>query len=247
MGSWSSSELAGGSRLTTATSSRPEKPKPSDWVRLVAPTVLLVALVVVAWRLGYFSLKNPRELNAAADRVQGLPYLLPAFVAVYAAAAAFATPVAPLAYGAGALFGVVRGSIFVWIASLIGATAGYWLARGVWSAPAHRLLGRYSQALRTLRSGSAFLTTVRLQLMPIVPFGVFNYAAGTSRLAFLPFLAGTALGVVPGTVAAVYVGDRVAAGFERGDSHAFVIAGAVMLGLLALSFLPNLTRKIRGA
>jgi uncharacterized membrane protein YdjX (TVP38/TMEM64 family) len=83
--------------------------------------------------------------------------------------------------------------------------------------------------------------------MPIVPFGVFNYAAGTSRLAFLPFLAGTALGVAPGTVAAVYVGDRVAAGFARGDSHAFVVAGAVMLALLALSFLPNLIRRVRGA
>jgi len=233
--------------LTSGRSREPEKPKPSDWVRLIAPTVLLVALVVVAWRMGYFSLKNPQQLNDAADRVQGLPFLSPAFVAVYAAAAAFATPVSPLAYGAGAVFGVIRGSIFVWIASLIGATAGYWLARGVWSAPAHRLLGRYSDKLRALRSGSSFLKTLRLQLMPIVPFGVFNYAAGTSRLAFLPFLAGTALGVAPGTVAAVYVGDRVAAGFARGDSHAFVVAGAVMLALLALSFLPNLIRRVRGA
>ena len=228
-------------------SGRPEKPKPSDWVRLVVPTVLLVALVVVAWRLGYFSLKNPQQLSDAADRVQGLPYLAPAFVAVYAAAAAFATPVSPLAYGAGAVFGVVRGSILVWIASLIGATAGYWLARGVWAAPAQRLLGRYSDKVRSPRSGSAFLTTVRLQLMPIVPFGVFNYAAGTSRLAFVPFLAGTSLGVVPGTVAAVYVGDRVAAGIEHSDSHAFMVAGAVMLLLLALSFLPNLIRTFRAA
>jgi uncharacterized membrane protein YdjX (TVP38/TMEM64 family) len=225
---------------------RPEKPKPSDWVRLVVPTVLLVALVVVAWRLGYFSLRNPRELNVAADRVEGLPYLSPAFVAVYAAAAAFATPVSPLAYGAGAVFGLIRGSMLVWIASMVGATAGYWLARGVWAAPAHRLLGRYSDNLRSLRSGSAFLKTVRVQLMPIVPFGVFNYAAGTTRLAFVPFLAGTSLGVVPGTVAAVYVGDRVAAGFEHSDSHAFVIAGGVMLLLLALSFLPNLIRTVRG-
>jgi hypothetical protein len=42
------------------------------------------------------------------------------------------------------------------------------------------------------------------------------------------------------------VGDRVAAGFEHSDSHAFVIAGGVMLLLLALSFLPNLIRTVRG-
>ena len=223
-----------------------EKPRASDWLRLVAPTVLVAALVIIAWRLGYFSLKEPQKLNSAADRVQGLPWLSPIFVAVYAAGAAFATPVSPLAYGAGAVFGIVRGSLLVWTASLIGATAGYWLARGIWAGPAHRLLGAYSEKLHALRRGSAFLKTLRVQLLPIVPFGIFNYAAGTSRLAFPQFLAGTALGIVPGTLAAVYVGDRIAAGFEHRDSHAFLIAGAVMLALLGLSFLPNLIEKMRG-
>jgi phospholipase D1/2 len=223
----------------------PEKPRPTDWLRLVAPTLLLAALVVVAWRLGYFKLKNPQQLTSAADRVQALPWLSPLFVLVYATAAAFATPVSPLAYGAGAVFGIMRGSVFVWGASLIGATAGYWLARGVWSGPAHRLLGRYSQKLHALRRGSAFLTTLRVQLLPIVPFGIFNYAAGTSRLPFLQFLAGTAVGVIPGTLLAVYVGDRIAAGFERSDSRAFLVAGVVMLLLVALSFLPKLIEKLR--
>ena len=222
-----------------------EKPRPSDWLRLIAPTLLLVALVVVAWRLGYFRLKNPQQLNSAADRVQGLPWLSPIFVAIYATAAAFATPVSPLAYGAGAVFGIVHGSILVWLASMIGAAAGYWLARGIWSAPAHRLLGRYSTKLHALRRGSAFLKTLRVQLLPIVPFGIFNYAAGTSRLAFTQFLAGTALGVLPGTVAAVYVGDRIAAGLEHNDKGAFLVAGGVMLLLLAISFLPNLVEKLR--
>lgn len=223
-----------------------EKPRPSDWLRLAAPAVLVAALVVVAWRLGYFSLKHPQQLNRAADRVQGLPWLTPIFVAVYALAATFATPVSPLAYGAGAVFGIVRGSILVWIASLIGATSGYWLARGAWSDAAHRLLGRYAERLRALRRGSVFLNTLRLQLLPIVPFGIFNYAAGTSRLTFTQFIAGTALGVIPGTIAAVYVGDRIAAGFVHGDSRAFLIAGIVVLALVAISFVPSLVEKLRG-
>jgi uncharacterized membrane protein YdjX (TVP38/TMEM64 family) len=228
-------------------SSPPEKPRPSDWVRLVVPTALLVALVVVAWRLGYFSLKDPQRLSGAVDRLQGLPWLPPAFVGVYATAAAFATPISPMAYGAGAVFGLLRGAILVWVASLIGAAGGYWLARGAWAGPAHRLLGRHSDMLRMLGSGGAFLNSVRVHLFPIMPFGILNYAAGTSRLAFVPYLAGTAIGVIPGTIAAVYVGDRLAAGIEHNDSHAFSVAAIVMLVLLALSFLPNLVRKIRGA
>jgi uncharacterized membrane protein YdjX (TVP38/TMEM64 family) len=224
---------------------RAANPRLSDWLRLVAPSILVAGLVVAAWRMGYFSLKDPQRLNDAADRVEGLPWLSPIFVAVYAAAATFATPVSPLAYGAGAVFGIVRGSILVWIASLIGATTGYWLARGAWSGPAHRLLGRYADKLRELRSGSVFLNTLRLQLLPIVPFGIFNYAAGTSRLAFARFLAGTALGVLPGTVAAVYVGDQFAAGLVHSDSRAFVVAAAVMLALVAISFVPTVAEKIR--
>ncbi|HSQ29906.1 MAG TPA: VTT domain-containing protein [Gemmatimonadaceae bacterium] len=228
-------------------SREPERPKASDWVRLVVPTVLLVALVVVAWRMGYFSLKDPQKLSGAVDRLQGLPWLPPAFVGVYAIAAALATPISPMAYGAGAVFGLLRGSIFVWIASLIGATAGYWLAREVWAGPAQRLLGRHSNMLQMLGSGGAFLNSLRVHLFPIMPFGILNYAAGTSRLAFVPFLAGTAIGVIPGTIAAVYVGDRLAAGIEHNDSHAFTVAAIVMLVLLALSFLPTLIRKLRGA
>ena len=222
-----------------------EEPSASDWLRLVAPTLLLAALVVVAWRLGYFKLKNPQQLTSAADRVQARPWLSPIFVAVYATAATLATPVSPLAYGAGVVFGIIRGSLLVWIASLAGAAAGYWVALGIWSGPANRLLGRYSDKLRALRRGSAFLTTLRLQLLPVVPFGIFNYAAGTSRLPFTPFLAGTALGVIPGTLAAVYVGDRLATGFEHSDSRAFLVAGIVIVLLIAVSFLPNLVHKLR--
>lgn len=206
---------------------------------------MVAALVAVAWRLGYFSLERPQQLNAAAYRVQSLPWLSPIFVAVYALAATLATPVSPLAYGAGAVFGIVRGSILVWIASLIGAAAGYWLARDAWSDAAHRLLGRYANKLGALSRGSAFLNTLRMQLLPIVPFGIFNYAAGTSRLAFARFLAGTALGIVPGTVAAVYVGDRIAAGFVHSDSRAFLIAGIVMVLLIVISFAPNVIEKLR--
>jgi uncharacterized membrane protein YdjX (TVP38/TMEM64 family) len=88
---------------------------------------------------------------------------------------------------------------------------------------------------------------MRLQLLPIVPFGVFNYAAGMMRLRFAPFLGGTAIGILPGTIAAVYVGERITAGFEGSGKSAFIIAAAVMLALLALSFVPTLfrTRKKR--
>lgn len=224
-----------------------EPARVSDWIRAGLPVVALAAFIILAWRHGYFDLKNPQKLGAAAARVQDIPWLGPIFVAVYSALAMLAAPVSPLAYGAGAVFGVLRGSLYVMIASLIGASAGYYLARSAWSGVARRLLGRFHGKLSDLRHGSVFLTTMRLQLLPVMPFGIFNYAAGVAHLPFLPFLAGTAVGILPGTVAAVYVGDRVMTGITGSDRRAFVVAGVVVAAIFALSFAPSLIKKRRGA
>src|SRR5206468_4155756 len=105
----------------------------------------------------------------------------------------------------------------------------------------------FHDKLRELRHGNVFLTTLRFQLLPIMPFGIFNYGAGVAHLPFVPFIAGTALGILPGTVAAVYVGDRVMAGITGSDRRALVIAGLVVAAMFALSFAPALIRKRRGA
>lgn len=216
-----------------------------DWLRIIVPTCFVAAFIVVAWRLGYFNLKDPSKLNAAADRVHDAPWLGPIFIAVYAAIAAMAAPVSPLAYAAGAVFGAIKGGLYVWIASLIGSAVGYALARTVWADSAHRILGRYRDKLQVLRDSNVFRTTLIVQLMPIVPFGIFNYAVGVSRSSFLPFIAGTALGVLPGSAAAAYVGDRIVAGIEGSDKHAFLLAGVVLLLLLLLSFSPTLLKKLK--
>lgn len=216
-----------------------------DWLRIALPIIFVFAFMFVAWRLGYFKLRHPQHLGEAADRVRDVPWLGPIFVSVYAAMGAFAAPVSPLAYGAGAVFGPIRGTFFVWLASLIGAAGGYWMARGAWSGTALRLLGRYAGTLHSLRAQNTFLMTFRVQLLPIIPFGVFNYAAGASRLPFLRFMLGTALGIIPGTVAAVYIGDRISEGVGAHDTHAFEVAGVVAALLLVVSFSPTLIQKLR--
>ena len=217
----------------------------TDWLRVALPVLVIAGLIGLAWHLGYFNLKTPDQLDAATDKVEGLPWLAPIFVLIYGALATLAAPVSPLAYGAGALFGVVKGSVYVWLGSILGATAGYYLARTSLAGPARRLLGRFHDKLSQLCVGNTFITTLRLQLLPVLPFGIFNYAAGVTRLRFLGFIAGTAVGILPGTIAAVYVGDRLVAGVETGDKRAFVLAGVVVAAMFALSYVPTLVKKLR--
>jgi len=213
-----------------------------DKVRLVAPLVLYAILAFVAWKLGFFRVQ---KVEAAANSAASSPWIGAVFALLYAAVATVALPVGPLAYAAGAVFGFWRGSILVWIGSMIGAPSGYYVARGIWSEPARRLLRRYDDKIHDLRKGNVFLNAFRLQLMPIVPFGAFNYAAGISKLPPLAFLGGTAVGIIPGTVMATFVGDRVIAGVRgEGRQHYFLAAGVALL-VLALSFAPKLWDSLR--
>lgn len=214
-----------------------------DKIRLVAPVVFYAILTFVAWKLGYF---HEQKVAAAARTSVGSPFIGAAFVIIYGAVSALALPVTPLAYGAGVIFGFWRASILVWIGSMLGAVAGYYLARGIWAAPARRLLGHYNEKLRSLRKGNVFLTSFRLQLMPVVPFGAFNYAAAISNFDPIPFFAGTALGIIPGTLIATFVGDRLAAGVRGKSKMPYVWGGAAALLALALSFAPQLWDKMSG-
>jgi uncharacterized membrane protein YdjX (TVP38/TMEM64 family) len=216
----------------------------SDWVRLGAPAVFYVVLAVVAWKLGFFHDTSEKVTEAAGGSTRTV-WFAAGFVLVYGTVAAMALPVSPLAYGAGAVFGFWRAWILVWIASMLGAVAGYYLARGIWAKPASLLLGRYAEKLHNLRKGNVFLAALRMQLLPVIPFGAYNYAAGISRLPVLWYLAGTAVGIIPGTVMATFIGDRLAAGMIGGEKEGLFIGGAVALVVVALSFLPRLLAKKR--
>jgi uncharacterized membrane protein YdjX (TVP38/TMEM64 family) len=211
-------------------------------VRLALPLLLLATLALLAWKLRYF---GQERLTGTASHARHAWWFGLAFVAVFGVIAALPTPASPLLYAAGALFGLVQGSLLAWCGSMLGGAAGYWLARGVWADTAARLLGRNQDTLRGMLEGKDFLVTLRLRLIPLVPFGVFTYAAGAVKIDFLRYLAGTALGIIPYTVAAVLVGERMAAGFRGGQRSAFLVAGAVMIALIGVSFLPTMIRKRR--
>jgi uncharacterized membrane protein YdjX (TVP38/TMEM64 family) len=213
-----------------------------DKARLIAPFVLYAIVAFVVWKLGYFHVE---KVSAAAQNSSGGLSVAIVFVLLYGVLGALALPISPLAYAAGAIFGFVRASILVWLGSIIGAGLGYYLACGILAKPARRLLGPYNAKLRGIKKHSVFLTSLRLQLLPIVPFGAFNYAAAISKLDFFPFLVGTALGIIPGTLLATFIGAQFAAGIHGKSKMPYVLAAAAAVLMVVLSFAPKLWQKVR--
>lgn len=53
------------------------------------------------------------------------------------------------------------------------------------------------------------VAVLTLRLLPLVPFNLVNYAAGVTALHPRAYVLGTALGIVPGTVAYTLIGARL--------------------------------------
>jgi uncharacterized membrane protein YdjX (TVP38/TMEM64 family) len=213
------------------------------WLRLGIPVVIMIGFGVAAWQLGVFDPEDVEELRAATGR----EYLMPAFLALYAGITAVGLPGSPLSYGAGVVFGFGRGAILVWVATLIGATAAYILARSVLAKPVRKMIDPYSDQLQKLEEhDKPFWPILRLQLLPFVPFNAANFASGVSRISFWQFLLATAIGTLPMTLLETFVGDRVALGVRGGDRQALILGISIPLLLVAITFVPKLVKKLRG-
>jgi uncharacterized membrane protein YdjX (TVP38/TMEM64 family) len=153
---------------------------------------------------------NPQELLInALQWVQDLgPIGAIAFILIYMVAAVAFLPGSILTLGAGVVFGVILGSIYVFIGATIGATCaflvGRYLARG-WISK--KIAGNEKFAAIDRAVGKEGLKIVLLtRLSPIFPFNLLNYAFGVTGVSLKDYVIGS-LGMIPGTIMYVYIGS----------------------------------------
>lgn len=131
-----------------------------------------------------------------------------AFIAIYIIATIAFLPGSILTLGAGVVFGVVWGSIYVFIGATLGATAaflvGRYVARG-WVS--QKIADNKKFAAIDKAVGKEGLKIVLLtRLSPIFPFNLLNYALGITGVSLKDYFIGS-VGMIPGTIMYVYIGS----------------------------------------
>lgn len=130
---------------------------------------------------------------------------------------------------AGVLFGALWGLALTITGTVLAALAAYALVRWVGGPLVERHAHRPGFAwLQARLDRSGLLAMVSLRLLPMVPFSVMNYASGLAGVRLFPYLVGTVLGVLPGTVAIVVMGDAVTGGHVHPALFAVSVLGAVV-------------------
>lgn len=159
------------------------------------------------------------------------------YVALHVVLTLLPVPKNLLAVIAGALFGLGGGVALSWLAAALSAVLGFEVGRRLgYDAVSQLTGGRVERVQRTLRE-QGVLSVVIARLLPVVPFTVVNYGAGVSALSRRDFVAGTVVGVLPGTVAYAAVGASA-------GRDAWTVVQGVGAGVLLLVASMLLARRV---
>lgn len=189
----------------------------SPWPRLALFALLLSGAAGLAITRGGSLVADTRTWIAGLGPVGAV-----AFVGVYALSTMALLPVSVLSAVAGVLFGPVAGVGVVWAGAMIGAGGSFAVGRTLSRPAVEALAGERLERLDRFLARRAFLAVLAVRLVPLFGFVLVNYGAAATAIGLRPYLAGTALGIVPGVVALVVIGGTA----TEPTSPAFLIAVA---------------------
>lgn len=131
-----------------------------------------------------------------------------AFIFLYIIATVAFLPGLILTLGAGVVFGVLLGTIYVFIGATIGAAAAFLVGRyGARGWVTTKIAGNTKfQAIDQAVGREGLKIVLLTRLSPIFPFNLLNYAYGVTSVSFQDYLLGS-IGMIPGTITYVYLGS----------------------------------------
>lgn len=169
-------------------------------VRLVALGLLALG-IVASWRWRAFL--DPLSIAAIIEQCPAVPV---GFLAVHVAASLLFVPRTLLAITAGILFGITSGILWAELGSVVGAAAGFLIARYINAGWIDlEQLARIGPILQRVERGG-WRAVALLRLIPVVPHSLANYGLGLTRLPFAAYTFGSLIGQMPMTIAYVELG-----------------------------------------
>ena len=214
--------------------------------RFALVVVALAALTMLGRELGGY-------LPRFAAWVNSLGLLGPVvFISGYVVATVAFVPGALLTLAAGATFGIVKGTIYVFLGATVGASAAFLVSRYVARGAVERRLAsnpRFAAIDRAVGSAGRKIV-ILLRLSPVFPFNLLNYGLGLTNVRFTDYVVAS-VGMLPGTLLYVYYGKlagdvaTLASGdaLERGAGYYAVLALGLVATVLVMAIVTRTARR----
>jgi uncharacterized membrane protein YdjX (TVP38/TMEM64 family) len=174
------------------------------------------------------------------------------FVGIYIAAVALSVPGAVvLTISSGILFGAIVGGLASVVGATIGATIIFLIARTAFGEHLARRAGPLAARLAEGFREDAFSYLLFLRLVPAFPFFLVNLVPALAGVRLAPFVAATALGIIPATFTFAFVGagldSVIAAQGASFDLRAAITPQliAALSALAVLALIPLVVKRLR--
>ena len=172
-----------------------------------------------------------------------------AFMFGYSAAVLAFVPASALTLAGGAIFGLARGTLYVFVAATLGSCLAFLVSR-YWARGSieRKLAGneRFASIDRAVGEQGRKIVFL-LRLSPVFPFNLLNYALGLTQVRFADY-AIAALGMLPGTLLYVYLGtvggEAAAAAAGAGVERSTAETALLVVGLVATLVVTTLVTRI---
>jgi uncharacterized membrane protein YdjX (TVP38/TMEM64 family) len=178
--------------------------------RLRDPRLLAIGLACVALFVAAALLPLPSidQVRAWADSVgPTFPFL---FFLAYALITVFPVPRTFFTLSCGVLFGSLTGIVIAISATTVSAVLAFLAVRAIgrdWFA--RRMTHPAVRSIDARLERRGWLAVGSMRLIAPLPFSVINYCCGISSVRPLPYALATVVGVIPGTVSVVILGDAL--------------------------------------
>jgi uncharacterized membrane protein YdjX (TVP38/TMEM64 family) len=169
--------------------------------KIAAGAAAVVALIALGRQAGAY-------VPEFAQWVNSLGFWGPlVFIAGYVVATVALIPGSLLTLAAGAIFGLARGVVYVFIAAVLGSSSAFLVSRYLARRAIERRLAQNPKfaAIDRAVGAQGFKIVLLLRLSPVFPFNLLNYGLGLTKVRFIDYLC-AAVGMLPGTLLYVYYG-----------------------------------------
>lgn len=216
----------------------------SKWITVA----LLAASLAVFVMLGgpdVLTLDSFRQHQSQLNQwvAANLPLAALGYALVYVAVTALSLPGATvMTLAGGAFFGNVTGLLITSLASTVGASVAFLMARFLLRDTLRR---RYARAVRRIdegiaKDGAFYLATLRL--VPVFPFFVINLAMGLTGMKLRTYAVVSWLAMLPATFVFVNAGTQLG----QIDSPGDVLSAPLLLSFALLGLFPLLAKVVVG-
>ncbi|MDJ0659551.1 MAG: TVP38/TMEM64 family protein [Crocosphaera sp.] len=220
-------------------------------LKLGGITVLTAAAIIVIKQLGVLdAFSITQTLQNLLQWIQDLGtigYLI--FIFVYMLSAVFLIPASILTLGAGVIFGVVKGSILVSIASMLGAILAFLIGRYLARGWVTKQIEKYPkfQAVDEAVAKEGWKIVGLTRLSPVLPFVILNYAFGITQVSLKDYTIASWIGMLPGTIMYVYIGSiigNIATLGADGREQTALESALYIIGFIATVFVTIYVTKV---